>query len=595
MEYGKNDEIIETEGEQKNGEFLTGADLTDGHTSKSQGTEETGASDPAWTETMEESQETLWDEPPVDDAANTTESGYTAAEHTEPEAATPLGSTAYTNTTYTGGYNVNSLYGQSNPYQTGGAYGQNSTSSASGNASAAGDGNSGRAAYYSDAVYSPYAEGGKTKQSKQPKEKKEKNPDSFGRKLLRTVALALVFGLVAGLMFRFVGGVGFSGGNSAQVEKEEDSQKIETTLPAADANDDDGVVESTPASQISLQTDVSEIVKQTMPSIVQVSNISLIQYRSFFGQLRTYEVPSAGSGIIISEDDEYIYIATNNHVVANANELTITFCDDASVSAIIVGTDPEHDLAVVSVKLADVPAETLDAIRMAVIGDSDELIVGQGAIVIGNALGYGQSVTVGYISAKDREVTLQNDDGTEITNQLIQTDAAVNPGNSGGALLNMRGEVVGIVSAKYSDTQVEGMGYAIPITQAKDIIETIVEGGVPEQSTDSAGSTDLAPGTAYLGIYGMDLDEQTAEQYGMPTGVYVSRIIRGSAADAAGLNRGDVILSIDGDDVTSMEAVREYITGKKPGDTIEIVYSSWNSDYEEEETVTATLTAVPEE
>ncbi len=476
----------------------------------------------------------------------------------EPETA-PLGSTAYTNTTYTGEY------------------------SAASDASA-----SYRAAYHSDAVYSPYADENKKKTPK------ETNPDSFGRKLLRTVALALVFGLVAGLMLRFVGGVGFSGGSDAPAKEQEEPQKIETTIPAADSNED-GVVESTPVSQVTLATDVSEIAQETLPSIVQVSNISLIQYRSFFGQLRTYELPSAGSGIIISEDDEYIYIATNNHVVANANELTITFCDDSSVAAAIVGTDPEHDLAVVAVRLSDVSEETLGEIRMAVIGNSDDLIVGQGAIVIGNALGYGQSVTVGYISAKDREVTLQNEDGTEISNMLIQTDAAVNPGNSGGALLNMRGEVVGIVSAKYSDTSVEGMGYAMPITEAKEIIDRLTEGGVPEESFAENGGSTLEPGTAYLGIYGMDLDEQTAEQYSMPTGVYVSRVIRGSAADEAGLNRGDVILSIDGDAVASMDAVKEYITSKKPGDEIEIVYSSWNTDYEEEETVTVTLKAVPQQ
>lgn len=271
-------------------------------------------------------------------------------------------------------------------------------------------------------------------------------------------------------------------------------------------------------------TDVSSVVDEVMPSIVAITNTGTVTYNSFFGK-QSQQSQSCGSGIIVSEDDDYLYIATNNHVVADSEELTVQFDDDSVVKAEIRGTDPDDDLAVVRVKKADLGKDTYSNIKIATIGDSESVAVGSPAIAIGNALGYGQSVTTGIVSALNRTVTTQDSQtGETVTNnKLIQTDAAINPGNSGGALLNENGEVIGINSVKYSSTEVEGIGYAIPMSVAKPIIESLIQDGKYTNENQ-----------AYLGIKGGDVSSEMVA-YGFPQGVYVSSVSAGSGAANAGL------------------------------------------------------------
>ena len=329
-----------------------------------------------------------------------------------------------------------------------------------------------------------------------PKQKKKWfHGGGFKQKMVRCVALALVFGLVAGGVFV---GTGYAGMKALGIDNHSkaqtsDTKNVSTTKVTGTTT---GTKNSTTTS-----SDISGIVDEVMPSIVAITNMTEVQYRDFFGRVQNYEGESAGSGIIISQDDQYLYIVTNNHVVSDATTLTVCFYDDQTVSAEVKGTDSSSDLAVVAVKLSDISSDTMKAIKVATVGDSDSIKVGDTAIAIGNALGYGQSVTTGVISALSREVQLEDESGNTVTSTLMQTDAAVNPGNSGGALLNMKGEVIGIVSAKYSDTKVEGMGYAIPISTAKDIIETIINQEVV--SDDEA---------SYFGISGVDVASDVSKQ-----------------------------------------------------------------------------------
>ncbi len=399
--------------------------------------------------------------------------------------------------------------------------------------------------------------------------KKHKDRTGFGWFMGKVVCVALVFGLVSGLVFRGVTSFGNRSGSSKS-----DNSAV------ASLSSGKGSLNSTKVSTATTVTDVSDIVNNVMPAIVQVTNMSVTEYRSVFG---SFEKPSesAGSGIIVSQDANYIYVATNNHVVVNSQSLTVTFCDDNAVSAEVVGTDAETDLAVIKVKVSDIDSSTINKIKVATLGSSDNLSVGESAIVIGNALGYGQSVTTGVISATNREVTLQNEEsGGKYTNKLIQTDAAVNPGNSGGALLNMNGEVVGIISAKYSDTSVEGMGYAIPISSASSIIQKLMNGETIDHSKDAASSSES---TAYLGIYGFDVSSENAMRYEMPQGVYVSEAIKGQAADKAGIVKGDIITGIKGVSITSMSEMKNLISKQKVGDKIKIKVAVRSNNYAEKE------------
>ena len=442
----------------------------------------------------------------------------------------------------------------------------------------------------------------------------------FLQTLGKTIAIALVFGLVSGLMFQattYFLGEGFTsiGGKKAALfpdgadasqesETETDSENDENREAAdADANarvngantvgNDDGATgdnanvaqgenkntaeagadgtqgqdgssaendansEATQNAISHTALDVSDLAKQAMPSIVAITNISITQYQSFFGRGGSYESESCGSGIIVSQDENYIYVATNNHVVEDANSLTVQFCDDASAAGEIKGVDENHDLAVVQIEKEGIDETTLTTIRTATLGDSTSLKVGEPAVAIGNALGYGQSVTTGVISALNREVSVQDSsNGKTITNQCIQTDAAINPGNSGGALLNLNGEVIGINEVKYSTTSVEGIGYAIPMESAKPIIEHLIG----QQEDDTAGS-------AYLGIYGLDVGEMLSQNYHMPNGVYVAQVDKNSPAEAAGIQIGDIITSFDGTVVTTKEELERAVSYSTIGET----------------------------
>lgn len=394
----------------------------------------------------------------------------------------------------------------------------------------------------------------------------KKKSSGFGQKLVKVVAIALAFGLVAGAAFQ---GSYYLVGRFTGNGKEE--AKVTQTSTG-------GKISGTAVSTATTVTDVSDIVENVMPAVVAVTNVSYTEYHSFFGGTQTYESESAGSGFIISQDKDNLYIATNNHVVSGAESLTITFCDDEAVPGIVKGTDPSVDLAVVAVSWSDVDDKTKEVIKVATIGDSSGLTVGESAIVIGNALGYGQSVTTGVISAMEREVQLQDDSGKTIKNKLIQTDAAVNPGNSGGALLNMKGEVVGVVSAKYSDTQVEGMGYAIPISSAKSIIETLINQEVVSQEKAS-----------YFGIAGVDVTQEVSRQYDMPTGIYVTRVAANSGASKAGIKKGDIITSFNGRSITSMEEISDMMQYIPAGSEVDVVVAQAKNNYEEA-TLKVTLT-----
>ena len=401
-----------------------------------------------------------------------------------------------------------------------------------------------------------------------PKQKKKWfHGGGFKQKMVRCVALALVFGLVAGGVFV---GTGYAGMKALGIDNNSKAQTSNTK--SVSTTKVTGTTTSTKSSTTT-SSDISGIVDEVMPSIVAITNMTEVQYRDFFGRVQNYEGESAGSGIIISQDDQYLYIVTNNHVVSDATTLTVCFYDDQTVSAEVKGTDSSSDLAVVAVKLSDISSDTMKTIKVATVGDSDSIKVGDTAIAIGNALGYGQSVTTGVISALNRGVTLEDEtSGETVTNGLIQTDAAINPGNSGGALLNVEGQVIGINSAKYSDTAVEGMGYAIPMSKAEPIINDLIN----REAVDESES-------AYLGISGADITEDVANTYNMPNGIYVTKVAEGSAAEKAGIQKGDILTEFDGKEVTSMENMQEILKYYKAKKVKFKVQVADNGTYKEKE------------
>ena len=331
----------------------------------------------------------------------------------------------------------------------------------------------------------------------------------------------------------------------------------------------------TTSSDSSVPSDVAEIAKNAMPSVVSITNMSVQQVQNFFGGVQERESTSAGSGIIISQNDSELLILTNNHVVENSETLTVTFIDEESVEAAIKGTDSTRDLAVVAVNLKDIKDSTMDEIAVATLGDSTQLQVGEPAIAIGNALGYGQSVTTGIISATGRKLS-------GFDSELIQTDAAINPGNSGGALLNAKGEVIGINTAKVATDSVEGMGYAIPISDASDAITDLM---------NRETRTKVAEGEqGYLGIQGVDVTEESAQMYNMPTGVYISEVTKGGGAAKAGLSKGSVITALEGSGVDDMNALKEQLQYYRVGETVKVTVQvpTENGEYKEQ-TVEVTL------
>jgi serine protease Do len=365
--------------------------------------------------------------------------------------------------------------------------------------------------------------------------------------LLKVVVYGMVFGLVGGTAFE---GVNYTAnrlfGNQA-VESTADtgSTTEETKLSAT----------TTSKSEEEDAGGVSSVAANVLPSIVAIDVTVQEENQDVFGRSYTQESQGSGSGIVVAQDDDNIYIATNNHVVEDATSVSVTFNDESVYTASVKGTDSDSDLAVVQIAAKDLSDDTKNNIKVATLGDSTEVQIGERAIAIGNALGYGTSVTVGYISAVDREVASE-----DVNMKLLQTDAAINPGNSGGALVDDEGKVIGINSAKYSDTSVEGMGFAIPISTAIPIINDIIE--AQQVSEDEQ---------AYLGIKGTDVSSELSQYYNLPEGIYVGEVTEDSPAGKAGLQKGDIIVKFNGNDTTTMEGLQEKLARCKAGDTVEVV------------------------
>lgn len=409
----------------------------------------------------------------------------------------------------------------------------------------------------------------------------------FWQRLGLIAAGGLIFGGLAGAAFTGVkSGVQYTletvgsrlgiEENAGQTEDKNTSKKKETTSVTI-GNKDTITVSVNGDSEL---YDVADLTESLMPSIVSITSKAIYQnpYAYFYGGSAEQTVTGAGSGIIIGEDDDRYLIVTNNHVVEGSESLMVGLQDGTDVAASIVGTASDNDLAVVSVKKSDLSSDTMATIKVAHLGDSVEVRVGEPALAIGNALGYGQSLTVGYISALDKEITINN-----TTINMIQTDAAINEGNSGGALFNLQGEVIGINSAKASNynNNVEGMGYAIPISDALPIIQNIIEG----RQTNG-----IANGSAYMGIQGKDLSAYDAASFNMPQGVYLIGVIENGPAAQAGLHSGDIITEVDGRQITGMSEIKSILAKKNPGDTISvrISRSDESGTYSEQE-LTVTL------
>jgi len=417
-----------------------------------------------------------------------------------------------------------------------------------------------------------------TENSHIPKEpEKPKKSGGAGKKIALGICCGLLFGVFAGLGFTAVTTASEflieTSGLVSESEKPEDEEdrKEDVENDAGDGKEvkeepeDSGIAQaSVPQAMI---TDVTEVVKAVMPSVVSVNN-KYIETTSFFGQQYSSEGNSSGSGIIVGENETELLLVTNYHVVEEAEELSVQFCDGSQAQAQMKGSDRHKDLAVIAVQIEDIDEETKNAIAIATLGDSTQLTVGEPVIAIGNALGYGQSVTTGVVSALNRPigvdmtVSMEEQEGDEEINTFIQTDAAINPGNSGGALLNIKGEVIGINSNKIGGTAVEGMGYAIPISDAHPIIENLMARETKLRVDEEK--------QGYLGITGIDVVAEYSEIYGMPMGVYVSSVSEGTGAHKAGLVRGDVITAVNDQEISSMVELKEELTYYAAGDTVEL-------------------------
>ena len=375
------------------------------------------------------------------------------------------------------------------------------------------------------------------------------------KKMVKLVAGAAAFGIIAGTTFQ---GVNYSTSHLLGVKQEAASTSTYSKAKLTTTS----VVNNTSSTS----GDVSTVSEQVLPSIVAIDITATTTSMTPFGQ-QSQESTGSGSGIIIAEKDDKMYIATNNHVVSDAESVTIKFNDGSTASATVKGTDSTHDLAVVEVDMTKLTDDTKNNVKIATIGNSDETKVGEQAIAIGNALGYGTSVTVGYISAKDREIDAEDSGSVK----LLQTDAAINPGNSGGALVNSAGEVIGINSSKFASEEIEGMGFAIPMATAEPILTQLMN-----QETISEDEQ------AYLGVTGRDITSEYASAYGMPEGIYIVEVSDGSPAAKAGLKQGYIITGINGEEVTSMEALQEKLTHIRSGEkgTLTLKVSS-NGEYKE--------------
>lgn len=407
------------------------------------------------------------------------------------------------------------------------------------------------------------AESGEGSETKTGTEKKKKEM-TLQKKWGMVVAMALVFGLIAG---------GTMYGVNAAANRLYSQNHISQT-------------DTTEASTSESSSGVAQVADNAMPSVVTISTMSVEEMRSFFGGTQQYEVEGAGTGVIIGENDTELLIATNNHVVEGASSLSVGFIDESTVSAEIKGTDAENDLAVISVKLSDISTDTMNQIKIASIGDSDELQLGEQVVAIGNALGYGQSVTSGYVSALNRDLSLTDESGNTINSTgLIQTDAAINPGNSGGALLNMNGELIGINEAKSgttsSGTTVDNIGFAIPINKAQESLQNLMN-----QETREKVSGDQA---SYIGIQGASVSSDEQEKFSIPAGVVVASVVEDGPAAQAGIQEGDIITELDGRSVSSIEGLQDTLQYYAAGETVDIVVQRADNGSYQEQTLSITL------
>ena len=412
-------------------------------------------------------------------------------------------------------------------------------------------------------------------------------------------------GLVAGAVFQ---GVNIAADKFLKDSSSTQIEKTETIDGTDNSSADNSSTDSSVQDIVAESGTVAGVAQATMPSIVAITSVSVQEIPSFFGYgTRQYQSAGSGSGIIVGENDSELLIATNNHVVSGATTLTVCFADgdvvgaeeetqamasgdnsgndvdvDNAVSAKIKGTDEENDLAVIAVEKSDIPEATMSKIKIAQLGSSDDLVVGEQVVAIGNALGYGQSVTSGWVSALNRSISTEEGE----TSGLIQTDAAINPGNSGGALLNMKGEVIGINAAKYADSQVEGMGYAIPISKAEPILEELMNRQTRDKVEDSSK-------VGYLGIKAADLTTEAIQMYNMPAGAFLTQVTEGGAADNAGIKKGDIIVKLDGQKVSGKDDLVSKLQYYESGETIEVVIARAESGEYKEQTVEVTLGSKP--
>lgn len=436
-----------------------------------------------------------------------------------------------------------------------------------------------------------YAASGNAMNSPTEPPKKEKKIGA-GKKIALGICCGLLFGVFAGLGFTAVT-------TASELLLEEDKQTIampEVSGTKAEAEGESAAEEKkeeqtiastvTAAPAQTMVTDVTEVVKAVMPSVVSVNN-KFVETTSFFGQEYSSEAISSGSGFIVGENDTELLLVSNFHVVEDAEELTVQFCDGSQAQAQIKGTDRDKDLAVIAVLLDDIEEETKNKIAIAAMGDSNQLIVGEPVIAIGNALGYGQSVTTGVVSALNRPIAVDTvymgEELDEEVNTFIQTDAAINPGNSGGALLNTQGEVIGINSNKIGGDAIEGMGYAIPISDAKPIIEELMTKQTKHRVDEEE--------KGYLGITGIDVVAEYSEIYGMPMGVYVSSVTEGTGAYEAGLIKGDIITAVNGEEVESMAELKAELEYYAAGTTIELTIMQGSPTGYQPKNVSVTLSS----
>lgn len=438
--------------------------------------------------------------------------------------------------------------------------------------------NYGQSNYYQNGFQNADAEQpkAKVKKAKKQRVKKAKSPKTphnkrtFWKKGVAVVASAAVFGGVAGGAFYGIAG--------SQIKKLDALTNTTTEVASTTSAATTQSLSLTSTASVGNGMDVSTIAENVMPSVVAINISAIVEQQGMFGYTQQYEAEGSGSGIIIGENDSELLMVTNNHVVSDATTVNVTFADGESYEAQVKSTDSDTDLAIVVVKLSDIKESTMNQIKIATIGDSDSLKVGEQVVAIGNALGYGQSVTTGIVSAKDRTNSTN-------TTPLIQTDAAINPGNSGGALLNMKGEVIGINSSKYSDTTVEGMGYAIPITAVQDRLDDLMNRQTREKVDESE--------KGYLGISCATVSSDVSEAYGIPEGVLVTDVASKSAAEKAGIKANYVITKIDGQSISSAEELTEKLNYYAVGETVPITYEYLKDDAYVEKTVDVTLMENP--